>query len=967
MKELPPHQPSQSIKISDSVLENVQIAQAGRDLNLTQIQGEVGSLTVFGTVQVAQASPEVAKPISREEYRRRKVLLGRVKQDWIEGALKGALHTKVLIELGLEGRKDLVNNSVSEAEEFRFNQREIFSEDASANSIFEDIGAGRTLLILGEPGAGKTVTLLKLAESLVSRAESDLSQPLPVVMNLSSWAKQRLPMNKWLVQELSEKYHVSKPLGQTWIEQEQLLLLLDGLDEVDANHRNDCVKALNKFILEHGLTEIVVCSRIQDYQVLSERLRLRSAIYVKPLTLNQIDRFIDQVGESLSSLKIALRNNVELQSFVSSPLILSIMSLAYKGYSVEALTQTQTIEEQRNKLFNTYIDRMFSRRGTTYRYSREKTLHWLVWIAKIMKDSSQTIFLIEQLQPTLLPSKSHRIFHRLISNFIFTATMGLIISISFGLVYIFTLPHNENTSIENFFLIPFYLFIGIPILTFTIGLLYAPISILIDTLIILPITRKSGLIKPIQSFEWSLKSAINASRTGISISTLLSFLTITVINFFYYHFNSLELTTGLQVVTEFRAPETMIMISIFGVTFGVFGGLASGLKDASKECSLGKNKVWSWKRSAIGMFLGVLIGPLLMFSASISPYSTIGLSVSAFVGIIYGLTFGLNIALLIIAARWGAAKIIKRTSRYQESNSYSANSPKPRKSKPSGFTFFRWIFSGLSSGFLGGIIGGIFWILVTPSYFRETIGQMEPPLLSFDQLIRALQLGLLIGVPSAITFGLVGARISLSKFSESWSWRKSISGSTFGGAFGLLTGFCFYLYPNFVEFILIVMLIASVFGISFGLTLAPLVGLIGGFKREGISVGNIPNQGIWVSAKISSIFGAALGIFFGLITAFVSPETASNVLDINNKLFGGILIGLMFYAPAFGLFFGGAACCKHISLRLMLTRKKLMPWKYRQFLDYTVDRLFMQQVGGGYVFIHRMLLEHFAELELPTK
>jgi hypothetical protein len=31
---------------------------------------------------------------------------------------------------------------------------------------------------------------------------------------------------------------------------------------------------------------------------------------------------------------------------------------------------------------------------------------------------------------------------------------------------------------------------------------------------------------------------------------------------------------------------------------------------------------------------------------------------------------------------------------------------------------------------------------------------------------------------------------------------------------------------------------------------------------------------------------------------------------------------------------------------------------------YTTDCLFMQKGGGGYIFVHRMLLEHFAQMKL---
>jgi hypothetical protein len=39
------------------------------------------------------------------------------------------------------------------------------------------------------------------------------------------------------------------------------------------------------------------------------------------------------------------------------------------------------------------------------------------------------------------------------------------------------------------------------------------------------------------------------------------------------------------------------------------------------------------------------------------------------------------------------------------------------------------------------------------------------------------------------------------------------------------------------------------------------------------------------------------------------------------------------------------------------------PWRYARFLDYCVERIFLRKVGGGYIFVHRMLMEYFAALE----
>ncbi|MCG8364838.1 MAG: hypothetical protein MJA27_16105 [Pseudanabaenales cyanobacterium] len=65
-----------------------------------------------------------------------------------------------------------------------------------------------------------------------------------------------------------------------------------------------------------------------------------------------------------------------------------------------------------------------------------------------------------------------------------------------------------------------------------------------------------------------------------------------------------------------------------------------------------------------------------------------------------------------------------------------------------------------------------------------------------------------------------------------------------------------------------------------------------------------------------------------------------------------------------GLIVGGSACIRHFALRIMLYGIGYIPWNYARFLDYAAERLFLQKLGGGYIFIHRMLLEHFARMEL---
>lgn len=62
------------------------------------------------------------------------------------------------------------------------------------------------------------------------------------------------------------------------------------------------------------------------------------------------------------------------------------------------------------------------------------------------------------------------------------------------------------------------------------------------------------------------------------------------------------------------------------------------------------------------------------------------------------------------------------------------------------------------------------------------------------------------------------------------------------------------------------------------------------------------------------------------------------------------------------IFWGGITVVRHIALRSVLTLTGHMPWRYARFLDYAAERIFLRKVGGGYIFVHRLLMEYFASL-----
>ncbi len=374
-----------------------------------------------------------ASPISPQDYRDRQTLLDKVNNAWIKGVLEKSLHGQALIVLGLEERLNTVDSPAALAWETPDQPQQTLAPGTKAIDQFDQLGTDRTLLILGEPGSGKTITLLELARDLINRANQDVNLPMPIVLNLSSWKGGRQTMDNWLVQELNRQYQVPKQTGSKWVKDGQLLLLLDGLDEVREDIRSACVQVLNQFRQEHGHAEMIVASRIKDYEALKHRLRFSGAIYVQPLTEAQIQHYLANASAKLAAVSTALQTDTQLQELAKSPLMLNIITLAYQGLTLEALP-SMNLEERRQHLFNAYIERMFSRRGADQRYPKQQAMHWLIWLAKRMVQKSQTVFLIESMQPSWLLCETHKQNYRIGVRLIVGLLSGLYVGLLSGIL-----------------------------------------------------------------------------------------------------------------------------------------------------------------------------------------------------------------------------------------------------------------------------------------------------------------------------------------------------------------------------------------------------------------------------------------------------------------------------------------------------------------------------------------------------
>lgn len=379
-------------------------------------------------------------PISKEEFHNRQTLLNKLNNCWIKPILENQLQNQIKIELGLQQQPDALNLPSRIAFETPSKHRRNLSLGTRAIDVFDELNSsfeittGRTLLILGEPGSGKTTTLLEIARDLIADTLEDENLPIPLVLNLSSWGSFRgnQTFANWLVEQLHIEYQIPKLQGKDWIKNQKLLLLLDGLDEVKEERRLLCIRKINEFIIENNQAEVIVCSRIQDYNSLSERFQFQAAIYIQPLTTEQINRYLHQGGEQLAAVKTLLQEDENLLSLATNPLMLNIITIACQEMSLEELQAINSGEERSQNLFKSYINRMFERRTIRHKYPKKNSLDYLIWLARRMEESSQSKLLIEQIQPDWLQTNIQKRTYNFGIRVIFGIIGGLAMTLHFG-------------------------------------------------------------------------------------------------------------------------------------------------------------------------------------------------------------------------------------------------------------------------------------------------------------------------------------------------------------------------------------------------------------------------------------------------------------------------------------------------------------------------------------------------------
>lgn len=154
---------------------------------------------------------------------------------------------------------ELVSNLQEETD---FDRQEVIKNYSIENALLNF----SNLVILGDPGSGKSTLLKKLAFNICnSRQASDL---VPVLIKGSEFAKFVKDSSKglaeYIINHIDKKY---EDLFASKLEENKLLVLVDGIDEINQYDLKHCVSdRVNSFIAHYPKAKIVVSSRIVGYK-----------------------------------------------------------------------------------------------------------------------------------------------------------------------------------------------------------------------------------------------------------------------------------------------------------------------------------------------------------------------------------------------------------------------------------------------------------------------------------------------------------------------------------------------------------------------------------------------------------------------------------------------------------------------------------------------------------------------------
>ncbi|MEP6487242.1 NACHT domain-containing protein [Microcoleus vaginatus GB2-A3] len=194
------------------------------------------------------------------------------------------------------------------------------------------------LMVLGQPGAGKSTFLRKIGlEALKGKKGGFKHDRIPVFIELKSFTSSQIDIEKLIVEEFSIcGFPSSEQFIAKALEQGKLLILLDGLDEVPTVNTNEVISKIQNFVDRYDKNSFIVSCRTAAYRNNFQRF---TDVKLADFDDTQIEQFIGnwfqsevdkQAGTAQKCWELLQKPEyAAAKELAHTPLLLTFLCLTY--------------------------------------------------------------------------------------------------------------------------------------------------------------------------------------------------------------------------------------------------------------------------------------------------------------------------------------------------------------------------------------------------------------------------------------------------------------------------------------------------------------------------------------------------------------------------------------------------------------------------------------------------------------
>jgi hypothetical protein len=155
------------------------------------------------------------------------------------------------------------------------------------------------MVVVGEPGSGKTVLILHLILDLLENRKNHSDHLVPVRFNATGWDGTS-SLSDFLLERLHAEYSLLMPVARALVESQRIVPIIDGLDEMDAlgerpRHGIGAVECFNR--PEWATYPLVVTCRREAYEKIQANrdgagIASSTVLGLKPLPTTEIIKHV---------------------------------------------------------------------------------------------------------------------------------------------------------------------------------------------------------------------------------------------------------------------------------------------------------------------------------------------------------------------------------------------------------------------------------------------------------------------------------------------------------------------------------------------------------------------------------------------------------------------------------------------------------------------------------------------------